>query len=54
MTASEYLDRAERLRCEAAKPWALRETRIQLLQMAAIYDTLAKAAEAIARTEISR
>jgi hypothetical protein len=54
MTASEYQERADRLRCEAEKPWALRETRIQLLQMAAIYETLAKAAEAIARSEISK
>jgi hypothetical protein len=53
MSADEYRVEATRLRVEARKGWVLSETRQMLLDLAATYDALATAADALARLPIS-
>ena len=49
MNAAEYRASAERLRDAAKRGWVWREARQQLLDLAAIYETLAKATETLER-----
>ena len=49
MSTAEYKATAAQLREGAERGWALRESREQFRRLAKIYDTLAKANEALER-----